>query len=328
MKVIIPAAGFASRLKPHTYLVPKAMLPIANKPIIGHIMEQVIAWGGTNAVIVVGHLHEKIELYVRNNFGIPVEFRMQEPQVGLGHAVMTGLDADDEEVLIILGDTILDLDITEAIARGVTSIGVKRVDDPRKMGVVVTEGRRVTQLVEKPPDPPSDLAIVGIYYIRNGGLLKRAISEIIADGITVKGEYQITDALQRMVEWGERIETFTVDKWYDCGLPGTVLTTNRYLLDKSGNQISKSSTVFNSIIIPPVSISGEVLIENSIIGPYLSIADGSSVRFSQISNSIIGGKAVIERSLLKDSLIGDRVEIRGSYQVLNIGSSSQMGLNG
>ena len=185
MKVIIPAAGSGSRLRPHTYTVPKSLLQVAGKPIIGHILDRVISWGGDRIVMIVGHLRKQLEEYVRDNYRFEAEFREQERNLGLGHAVMTGLDPEDRELLVVLGDTIIETDLEPVISRGTTAIGVREVDDPRRFGVVVVEGGRVTRLVEKPPEPPSNLAIVGIYYFRDASRLSKAIAEVIERKITV-----------------------------------------------------------------------------------------------------------------------------------------------
>jgi len=304
MKVIIPAAGRGSRLRPHTYSVPKVLLPVAGKPILGHILDQVIGWGGDEFTIVVGHFEDQIESYVTENYDVNVNFRHQQRLLGLGHAVLTGIEDNDKDILIILGDTILDADLTEIIRSGKSAMGVKKVDDPRKMGVVLVKESKVVKLIEKPVNPPSNLAIVGVYYLRDAMLLKSALEEVIKKKVTIKGEYQITDALQLMIDWGEAITTFPVSGWYDCGKPDTLLATNRYLLDRS-DHVERLHNFPNSIIIPPVSIGVDAWIENSVIGPYVSIGPGAVIR---------------------QSLIGTRGEVQGHYRQLNIGASNQIEL--
>jgi len=325
MKVIIPAAGLGSRLRPHTYTVPKVLLPVAGKPILGHIIDQVIGWGGKKVILIVGWLGEKIEEYVRESYDIDVEFRRQEEMLGLGHAILIGLDPGDKELLVILGDTIFNADLAPVIAKGVTSIGVKEIPDPRKKGVVVLENGRVTRLIEKPSFPPSNLAIVGVYYIRDGALLGKAIREIMDKGITVKGEFQITDALQLLIDWGEPFETFPTPGWYDCGRPDTLLETNRYLFDQHKFKSSDYNTE-QSAIIQPVAIGSNSRIVRSVVGPYVSIGVDSTIRDTVISNSIIGDNVTIEKSTLTDTIIGNRVDVFGSYRMLNLGSSTQINL--
>ena len=325
MKVIIPAAGRGSRLRPHTYSVPKVLLPVAVKPILGHILDQVIGWGGDEITIVVGHFEDLIESYVKSNYKVNVDFRRQQELLGLGHAVLTGIDDNDRDILIILGDTILDADMPKIIRGGRSAMGVKEVEDPRKMGVVLLDGDKVVKLIEKPLNPPSNLAIVGVYYLRDARLLKRALEQLINKRVMVKGEYQITDALQIMIDQGEEITTFPVSGWYDCGKPDTMLATNRYLLSRS-DHVEQLHDFPNSIIIPPVSIEADVLIENSVIGPYVSIGSGTIIRQSLIENSIIGERAVLNQCLLNRSLIGTRGEVQGHFRQLNIGASNQIEL--
>ncbi len=325
MKAIIPAAGFGSRLRPHTFTTPKSMLPVAGKPIIGHIVEQVIGWGVTEITMVVGHLREKIESYLIDTYAIPFEFREQEKLLGLGHAVLTGLNPDDKEVIVILGDTIIETDLAPVIRRGITAIGVKQVEDARKLGVVEIENDRVVRLTEKSPNPPSNLAIVGIYYIANGGRLARAVNEIIEQGVTVKGEYQLTDALQVLIDWGETIETFPVQGWFDCGKPAALLETNAYLLNRTGGSCPDSG-LDNSVIIPPVSIAAEAVIINSVIGPNVTLGTKANIKNSIISNSICGDNIIVESSILKDSLLGNRTRVYSRAQILNIGASSELEL--
>ncbi|NQT34791.1 NTP transferase domain-containing protein [bacterium] len=323
MKVIIPAAGIGSRLRPHTYTVPKVLLPVAGKPIIGHILDQVISWGGKRITIIIGYLGDLVETYVNENYDIDVEFRVQKEALGLGHAVLTGLNDDDGELLVILGDTIVDTDLLPVIEKGITSIGVKSIPDPRKKGVVVVKNGKVTKLIEKPANPPSNLAIVGVYYIRDGSLLGKAIREIMDHGVTVKGEFQITDALQQLIDWGEPFETFPVEGWYDCGRPETLLETNRYLFDNKEVH-SGDYRLEQSILIEPVVIGSRSVIERSIIGPYVSVGSGVTIRDSIVRNSIISDDVSLDKGLLEDTIIGKRVEVSGEFRMLNLGASTQI----
>ncbi len=328
MKVIIPAAGFGSRLRPHTFTTPKSMLPVAGKPIIAHIVEQVIGWGATEITMIVGHLRKNLEDYLTSTYSIQFNFCEQKEMLGLGHAVLTGLDPSDKEVIVILGDSIIEVDLMPIIARGITSIGVKEVEDARKFGVVEKENERVIRMTEKSPNPPSNLAIVGLYYIRNGGMLAEAVNEIIEQKITVKGEYQLTDALQVMINKGEVIETFPIEGWFDCGKPSTLLETNAYLLKRDGGSLPDKglyhSVIVDSVIIPPVSITSEVNIMGSIIGPNVTIGSRANIKNSIVSNSICGDDVIIESSILKDSLLGNRTRVISRENIINIGASAEI----
>jgi len=324
MKVIIPVAGLGSRLKPHTFTVPKALLQVGGKPILAHIIDQVKGWGGSHFTFIVGHLRESLEHYLHAHYNDhSFEYRQQERMLGLGHAVLTGLDPDDKELLIILGDTILDADMAPVIKRGVTSIGVKPVVDARKFGVVELKDGHVTRLIEKSQEPPTNLAIVGIYYIRDGALLGKAINEVIKQGIKVKGEYQLTDALQMMLDWGEVIETFPIGGWFDCGKPETLLETNRYILDRDGGEVS-ATDITESVIIQPVHIAADAIIEKSVIGPYAVIGSDTHIKNSVVSDSIIGEHSVIEGAVLTESLIGNRCKVRANHHKINLGASSEL----
>jgi glucose-1-phosphate thymidylyltransferase len=326
MKVIIPAAGFGSRLRPHTYTTPKVLLPVAGKPILEHIINQVISFGADHITIIHGHLGEQIEEFVKDRFDVTIDLRLQEKPLGLGHAIYLGLDDDDQEILVILGDTILDLELNEVVRKGVTALGVKEVADPRKFGVVVVEDGRVSRLVEKPLVPPSNLAIVGAYYIRDARVLGKAIKEIINKNITVKGEFQITDALQLMLQAGEKFETFPVSGWYDCGKPETLLATNKFLLGKSRTEPVINDDIKDSIIIPPVYIGEKTTITRSVIGPNVSIGDGCQISDVIMENSIIGDRASVQNIVIRDAIIGKRTELAGGRQSVSLGASTMLKL--
>jgi glucose-1-phosphate thymidylyltransferase len=201
-------------------------------------------------------------------------------------------------------------------------IGIKKVENPERFGVVELEGKFIKRLIEKPSVFVSDLAIVGIYLIRNVPLLFECLRQLINKHARSKGEYQLTDALQLMLENGERMTTFAIDRWYDCGTPETLLQTNRHLLEKQGRE----PEIPGSIIIPPVFIAESSKIENCIIGPNVSIAGGSRVAKSIIEDSIINEDAVIRNALVRGSLIGKNAMFGGQFSKLNIGDSSEITL--
>ncbi|MFH0765427.1 MAG: sugar phosphate nucleotidyltransferase [Calditrichota bacterium] len=321
MKIIIPAAGYGSRLRPHTYLTPKALLPVAGKPILHHIIRRAQDWGGDRFTIVCGSLGEKIEAFVRSQFDLEVDFRQQDQPLGLGQAVRLAIDPDDREVLIILGDTILEADLKPFLSTGITTLGVKSVADPSKVGVVVMDNGRVVRLVEKPTEPVSNLAIVGVYFIRDAQLLARAIDMIVERGIQVKNQYQITDALQLMLDWGETMKVVPIEGWFDCGRPDTLLETNRHLLSQDGGEILEPECI-DSVIIPPVHISPRCKLKRSIVGPYVSMGELCQLNNVIIRDSILGDRVIIEEIILEKTLIGSRAEVRQQFRQINLGSSS------
>lgn len=322
MKVIIPAAGFGSRLRPHTYLIPKVLLPVAGKPIIEYIVDQAIDWGCNRFSIIHGHLHEQVESFFKERYKpLDVSFHFQDKRLGLAHAILKGIESQDKELVILLGDSILYADVKKVIQNKVTGIGVFEVPDARKYGIVLVENGKVTQLIEKHPEPPSNLAIAGVYYIRDAQLLKKAINEIIEKNITVKGEYQITDALQKLISWGEPIETFPIEDWFDCGKPETLIAANRYLLEKNGGDRGSTESR-NAVIIEPVVIGDNCILERSIVGPYITLGSGSVIRDSVVTDSIIGSQTVIEHANLDCSLVGNRCQVCYDPLQVNISSSS------
>jgi glucose-1-phosphate thymidylyltransferase len=321
MKAIIPVAGAGTRLKPHTHTVPKALIYVAGKPILGHILDELESLGVTEIIFIIGYLGEMITEYVDTNYRFKSYYVRQDELNGLGQAINLARDyVQDEPILIILGDTIFKADLQSVLNGDNSAIGVKNVRDPKRFGIVEMKNGYIARLVEKPDEPKSDLAIVGIYFIRNSVLLFKCLEEIIAKDIRTKGEFQLTDALQMMIDRKEKMRTFLIDGWYDCGKPETLLETNRYLLERIHHEI----TVDGSIIIPPVFIADSVSIENSIIGPFVSIADNSFISNSVIKNSIVNKNSVVKNILLIESLIGDKASVNGKFNKLNVGDSSEI----
>ncbi len=322
MRAIIPVAGLGSRLKPHTYSTPKVLLNVGGKPILGHILDKLLEEDVKKATFVIGHLGDKIIDYVQSTYpSVNSEFIEQKEMEGLGHAIYTAIPTfDDEEIFIILGDTIFDVNLKEVFKKKRTALGVKEVDDPRRFGVAVMENGFIKRLVEKPQNPVSNLALVGLYYIADSSALKKSLIRLVEKNVRTKGELQLTDALQMMLDDGIKISTFPVDGWYDCGKPETLLSTNQYLLDRES--VSKK---FDSVIINhPVFIAEDAEISNSVIGPYATIDSGCKIDECIIKNSIIGSNALISKSLLENSIIGSNAVINGMFKKLNAGDSSEI----
>jgi glucose-1-phosphate thymidylyltransferase len=324
MKVIIPVAGIGKRLRPHTYSVPKALLHVAGKPMLAHILDIVRKLKPSEVILIIGFLGEQIVDYVRSTYRFKCTFIEQRELKGLGYAVnMASPQIDeDEPVLIILGDTIFDADLLPVIQGEHDALGVKRVADPRRFGIVEMKGRFVKRLIEKPAKATSQLAVVGVYYMRSTGLLKESLREIISNDIVTKDEYQLTDALQLMIDRGVKFRTFNIRGWYDCGKPETLLETNRRLLAKA----KRVRRLAGSKIIPPAFVSKTARVKSCTLGPNASVADGAVLRGSTIRNSIIGRGAVVENSTLDWSLIGNGARIKGATGSLNVGDSSEVDL--
>jgi glucose-1-phosphate thymidylyltransferase len=321
MRAIIPVAGIGTRLKPHTYTTPKVLLNVGGKPIISHIIEKLLDEGITKATFVIGHLGDQIKEYIEGNFKkLKADFIVQEKMEGLGHAIYTAIPTfDEDEIFIILGDTIFDVDLKDVFSSKYSSIGVKIVEDPRRFGVAVMEDGFIKKLVEKPQTPVSNLALVGLYYMKDKNILISALNKLVEKDIRTKGELQLTDAFQIMIEEGEKITTFQVEGWYDCGKPETLLSTNQFLLD----QKSVSRKYDNVVINSPVFIAEDVEIRNSVVGPYVTIDVGSKINDCVLRNSIIGSDTEVSRALLENSIIGNKAVIRGAFRKLNSGDSSE-----
>lgn len=331
MKVIIPVAGFGTRLRPHTLHNPKVLLNVGGKPMIHYIIEQLIKDRiATSIILITGFLGDKIKDYLDNTFDFKFDYVEQAEAKGLGHAVYCAKSVfknKNDETLIILGDTLFDVDLKKMVSGKDSVIGVKVVEDPRRFGVVEKDkDGYITRFVEKPASKevsPSNEAIVGLYYLKNSKSLFGSLEYIMKNNITVKGEFQLTDALENMISKNERMRTFYVNGWLDCGKPETLLETNRYLLNKNKKQKSKNNFP-NTKIIEPVFIGKNVKIENSVIGPYTTINDEAYIKNSIISDSILERKAVVENCSLTDSLIGEGASVRRDILKISLGNYSEI----
>jgi glucose-1-phosphate thymidylyltransferase len=321
MRAIIPVAGVGSRLRPHTFTIPKVLLNVAGKPIIGHILDKIIDTGISEATIIIGYLGEMIKEYVLKNYKIKFDFVEQEERLGLGHAIYISRHTfSDKPILIILGDTIFDVNLKNMIDSKQTQLGVKKVDDPKRFGVAETFNGYITHLVEKPEAPKSNLALVGLYFINQPLLMVDCLKKMIEGNSRTKGEFQLTDALQMMIDSGDRMKAFLIDGWFDCGKPETLLSTNRYLLEKQ----PPPEPLKDVIIQSPAFISPKAKITNAIIGPNATIAENATVENSIIRNSVVSEGAVVANSLIEDSIIGNHAVVKGAYKKINIGDSSEL----
>jgi glucose-1-phosphate thymidylyltransferase len=321
MKAVIPVAGIGTRLRPQTITIPKALLSVAGKPILGHILDGLLGMGVTELVPIIGYKGELVRDYISTHYPMPTQFVVQEEQRGIAHAVsLTRPYADGSELVIILGDTIIKTDFARIPKAGQYVLGVHEVSDPRRFGVCEVEGGIIKRIVEKPDRPKSNLAVVGLYYLRDSTPLFRACGDLLEKGITTKGEYQITDALQLMIDRGVEFRPYQIDGWFDCGKVETLLETNRVLLEDAGGADKREG----SIIIPPCSIDPESEITNSIIGPYVSVARECRISDSIIENSILNEGSVLRHVMLAGSVVGSFAEVTGSPSSFNISDYSQI----
>ena len=331
MKIIIPLAGYGTRLRPDTFTKPKPLIDVAGKPALGHLLDKLSVLNDVEEYIfIVGYLGDQIETYVNGNYDIPARYIEQKELLGQSHAIALAKDfVGEEPIFVVFVDTLFEADLSvldnpEADAL----IFVHEVEDPRRFGVVMLNGENnITQFVEKADNPPSNLAIVGMYYIKNGQKLMEAFEWQFSQERITKGEYFIADALQYMVDQEMSFKTASVSVWLDVGVPATVLATNRYLLREGGmdNSADIASQYDSAIIIPPVNIHPTAKISRAVIGPDVSIAAKCDVRDSIVRNSIIGEGACIEDTLLDESLIGKNAYVRERYRAYNVGDSSNVG---
>ncbi|CAA6820187.1 MAG: Glucose-1-phosphate thymidylyltransferase (EC [uncultured Aureispira sp.] len=329
MKAVIPVAGVGTRLRPHTYTQPKPLIPVAGKPLIASIIDQLVSDGGiTEFILVIGYLGDKMRNYIEDRYPhLDITFVYQEARLGLGHAMYMAIDAfkDAEEVLIVLGDTIFEGNLKALLMQPNSCLGVKKVEDPREFGVVeIGDDGYISRVVEKPRIPKSNMALVGLYKISDVGILIDALKYIVANNVLTIDEYQLSDALMRMVEMGVQFTTFEVDNWYDCGKKDILLDTNAMLLKRQGNASEDIPAFENTIVVHPVSIGENCQIKNSIIGPNVCIGDHSILNYAIVSNSIIGSYAMIEEAVLEKSIIGSDAAIKGLSLSLNIGDNTEI----
>jgi glucose-1-phosphate thymidylyltransferase len=330
MKAIIPVAGIGSRLRPHTHTQPKSLIPVAGKPILAHIVDQLVEWGIEEFVFVIGYLGDKIEHYITQQYPeIKCYFVVQGEGKGTAHALWLSRDLfdDDKPLLIVFGDTIFKADKTRFIDNPYSCVGVKKVDDPSTFGVAeLNEDKTVSRVVEKPRIPKSNLALVGVYKIANVSLLKQALDHVLNHEAHPSGEFHLTDALMYMIDHGERIETCEVERWFDCGRKDILLETNAILLKLGQYRRHSSDQLENSIIIPPVYLGEGVELIDSIVGPNVSIGDFTVVESSIVRNTIIGSHSRLHAASLNQSVVGNDSSLTGARLSLNLGDSTEINM--
>ncbi len=328
MKAIIPVAGAGTRLRPHTYTQPKPLIPVAGKTIISFIIDQLYEVGVREFVFIIGYLGEKIKLYLEEEYPLlDKEYILQEERLGLGHAIWVARDSikNANEIIIVLGDTIFDIDLKKMMDKPNSCLAVKSVEDPREFGVVEYDEHKIVKKVsEKPRIPKSNMALVGIYKIKEVDALIEVISNNINTNVRTHGEIQLTDGLMGMIEKGIQFSTVEVNNWFDCGKKEILLETNAMLLDKEGYASDNLPNYENTIIIHPVSIAKDCTIKNSIIGPHVTIGNNTVIDYSIVKESIIGSYATIEEVILQQSLVGSDAAIKGLSQSLNIGDNTEI----
>ncbi|UCD63196.1 MAG: NTP transferase domain-containing protein [Candidatus Zixiibacteriota bacterium] len=321
MKVVIPVAGEGTRLRPHTLNVPKPLLPIGGKKIIDYLVAPLLDLDLDEVVFVIGYKGDMIRQYVEKNYSFQSSFVRQDKLLGLGYALHVALkEVNRGPVMVLLGDTIVEGDLNRFAAAGKYTLGLSRVDDPTRFGVAEVADGSVVSVEEKPQRPRGDLALIGLYYFEETGLLKEKLRGLVDAGRTTCGEIQLTDALAAMLDDGAEFKPFEVDGWFDCGKKETMLSTNRHLLEKAAT----GREVDGSIILQPVFVPDSARIINSIIGPHVSIAGGTTIENSIVSDSIIGRNVRLKNVVIGESIIGDNVVLQGKKAILSVGDHDQV----
>ena len=328
MHLIIPMAGQGKRMRPHTLTTPKPLLPIAGKPIVARLVEEVRA-ACTIPIDTIGFVVSELEAapqaqltQLAQDMGAQAQFYRQHEAQGTAHAVLCAAALLQGPVIVAFADTLfkhhfaLDLD-QESV------IWVKKVQDPSAFGVVKLDAQgMVTAFVEKPTSFVSDLAIIGIYYFREGAQLGQALQSLVEQGIRREGEYQLTAALEAMHRQGVLFATQAVDEWLDCGNKDATLHTNRRFLtflQRDKDLVAPTAQLRNSVLIPPVYLGEQVVVKNTVLGPYVSVGSHSYISDARIQNSIVQTHSTIENATMNNSIVGNHVYLAGKRAAVSIG---------
>lgn len=327
MKIIIPMAGMGKRMRPHTLTIPKPLIKIAGKPIVQRLVEDIACVCQEKIeeiAFVIGDFGKETEemlLEIASNVGALGKIYYQDTPLGTAHAILCAENSLDGKVIVAFADTLFKADFKLDETRdGI--IWVYKVKDPSSFGVVKTnQDEVITDFIEKPTTHVSDLAIIGIYYFKDGVFLKDQLQFLIDNDIQKGGEFQLTDALENMKKKGTAFYTGKVNEWLDCGNKDATVYTNQRILEFHKNEklVSDTAVIENSIIIPPCFLGDNVKISNSIIGPYVSIDANTIIDFSVITESIIQSNTKISCVNLDNSMIGNYVEYFGSKRDVSIG---------
>ena len=332
MKIIVPMAGMGKRMRPHTLKVPKPLIPVAGKPIVQRLVEDIAGVCEEKieeiAFIIgptFGEEVEKMLISVAEGLGAKGTICYQEEALGTAHAIMCAEAALDGRTIIAFADTLFRADFKlDGDADGI--IWVQQIEDPSAFGVIkLDQNNIITDFVEKPEEYVSDLAIIGIYYVKDGAALKSELKYLIDNDIKDKGEYQLTNALEALKEKGTRFVPGQVKEWLDCGnYKATVYTNQRVLefIKEDEKMVADSAKSTNSVIIEPCLIGEGVVIENSVVGPHVTLSTGSKVANSILKNSIVYENTNIQNEVIANSMIGTDVTLKGQQRELSIGSFS------
>ena len=329
MRIVIPMAGYGTRLRPHTWSKPKPMVSVAGKPVLGHVLDTFDRLPGIDEVIfIVGYLGEQVESYVSQVYPhLNAHYIEQRDLLGQSHAIWLARERLDGPMLMVFVDTLIEADLTDLPSEKAEAVAwVKAVPDPRRFGVaeVGPEGW-VRQLVEKPTDAGNNLAVVGFYYFRESARLIEAIEQQMHKQVQIGGEFYLVDAINVLLAQGLKMRVEPVEVWQDCGKPESLLETNRYLLDHGRDNSALAAQREGIVVVPPVYIDPTADIQASVIGPHVSIGPDCVIRRSLIRDSIVDAGSHILDTSLSSSLIGREARVTGRDRSLNVGDSSEIG---
>jgi glucose-1-phosphate thymidylyltransferase len=327
MNIIIPMAGIGKRMRPHTLTIPKPLLPIAGQPIVQRLVQDIVAICGEkveNIGFIIGDFGDAVEEQLKGiakSVGAEGHVFHQEKALGTAHAILCAAPLLEGNVIIAFADTLFKADFTIDQEKD-GMIWVQKVEDPRQFGVVkINENGVITEFVEKPEDFVSDLAIIGIYYFKDGAYLRKELQYLIDNDIKDKGEYQITNALDNMKNQGAKFIPGTVNEWLDCGNKNVTVNTNKRYLEfiKEQKLVNETAEIKNSVIIPPVYIGGQAKIVNSVVGPHVSVGEATEIEDSRIENSIIQTNTSIKNAQFRNAMVSNFVEYEGRVSDLSVG---------
>jgi glucose-1-phosphate thymidylyltransferase len=331
MNVIVPMAGMGKRLRPHTLTTPKPLIHVAGKPIVQRLVEEIVKVSDQKVehiAFVTGRFGETAERHlieVAEALGAKGSIHYQDQALGTAHAVLCAAEHLEGPVTIAFADTLFKANFSlDENADGM--LWCQRIDDPRQFGVVVTDQEgTIQEFVEKPQTFVSDLAMIGIYYFKNGAWLRRELQYLIDNNITNGGEYQLPDALRNMMKQGAKFTPGTVNDWMDCGNKNAVVETNQKILGYEPQYASTLSIGENSQVIPPCFIADDVVLKNAVVGPYVSLENGVKIINSKIENAIVNAHTVIAESEIENAMIGAHCHIRHYKGDINLGDYSTVG---
>jgi glucose-1-phosphate thymidylyltransferase len=332
MKLLIPMAGRGTRVRPHSHVTPKPLISVKGRSMVERIVDtftEVLPTGLDEGVFVLGpdfgdEIRDQLQ-DICDRHDMTAHFPVQEEALGTAHAVGAAGEHLDGEGIVVFADTVFDMEPGVDLEDADVVAWVKHVDDPSRFGVAVREGERVVRLVEKPEEPISHEALIGIYYVKDLARLAGEIDDLIERGERGKGgEYQLTDALDGMLQDGAVFKTASVTEWLDCGTIPALMHTTKHILTKEHDDLHHG-TVTNSIIHDPVYIGPGAVVTDSIVGPNVSIEAGAEVQGSIVRESIVFAEAQVHNAMLDDSLVGRHAEVWGTPRRANVGDHSTLG---